>query len=85
MKAGKKLTRRVFIKIDSPASLRAQQISKLRKTMNVSQGVFADVLNVSVKTVQAWEGGRYQPSGPALRLMQLAKKHPEIFIQAVAG
>jgi DNA-binding transcriptional regulator YiaG len=34
--------------------------------MKVSQAVFAGPLNISVKTVQAWEQGNGSPSGPSL-------------------
>jgi len=38
------------------------------------------VLNVSVKTVQAWEQGLRQPSDAALKLLTIAKKHPEALL-----
>jgi DNA-binding transcriptional regulator YiaG len=48
--------------------------------LNLSQAVFAGVLNVSVKTVQAWEQGLRQPSDAALKLLTIAKKHPEVLL-----
>jgi len=53
---------------------------KLRQQLNLSQAVFASVLNVSVKTVQAWEQGLRQPSDAALKLLTIAKKHPEVLL-----
>ncbi|HEY7180128.1 MAG TPA: helix-turn-helix domain-containing protein [Blastocatellia bacterium] len=35
--------------------MKKREIAKLRQQLNLSQAVFASVLNVSVKTVQAWE------------------------------
>src|SRR5262245_65749434 len=51
-----------------PKPMKKQEIVKLRQQLNLSQAVFASVLNVSVKTVQAWEQGLRQPSDAALKL-----------------
>jgi len=61
-----------------PRKITRQQIIKLRKEMRMSQRVFASFLNVSPKTVQAWEQQGNQPSGASLRLLQLVKKYPEL-------
>src|SRR5687767_12140448 len=64
-----------------PKKLSNIEIAGLRGAMNVSQAVFAKYLNVSVKTVQAWEQGTGKPSGTALKLLSLARKKPEILIE----
>ncbi|MCB0346920.1 MAG: helix-turn-helix domain-containing protein, partial [Bdellovibrionales bacterium] len=46
-------------------------IKRIRKKINVSQGVFAVILNVNPSTVQKWEQGSTTPSGSALRLLNL--------------
>jgi putative transcriptional regulator len=46
----------------------------IRKQANVSQAVFAAVLNTSVSTVQKWEIGEKMPSGPSLKLLSLIKR-----------
>ena len=44
----------------------------------MTQSVFAAYMGVSKKTVEAWEGGRTHPSGPAFRLLEvLASDNPE--------
>lgn len=58
----------------------ADEIIKLRKELNCSQAVFSNYLNVSAKTVQAWEQNRVKPTGAALRLLRIAKKNPEILV-----
>ncbi|MCI0391337.1 MAG: type II toxin-antitoxin system MqsA family antitoxin [Acidobacteria bacterium] len=63
-----------------PKPMKKQEIVKLRQRLNLSQAVFASVLNVSVKTVQAWEQGLRQPSDAALKLLTIAKKHPEVLL-----
>ena len=63
-----------------PKRMKKHEIVKLRQQLNLSQAVFAGVLNVSVKTVQAWEQGLRQPSDAALKLLTIAKKHPEVLL-----
>jgi putative transcriptional regulator len=47
----------------------------LRNSWHVSQAVFASMLNTSISTVQKWEIGDKKPSGPSLKLLNIAKKH----------
>ena len=51
-----------------------RKIKSLRKNANVSQAVFAAVLNTSVSTVQKWEVGDKKPSGPSLKLLNLIQR-----------
>lgn len=53
-------------------------IARLRRTLKASTPVFAAYLNVTPDTVRSWEKNRRQPSGPALRLLQIAEKQPDI-------
>ena len=43
----------------------APKVLAMRRTMGLSQSLFAKLAGVSVKTLQNWEQGRRQPSGPA--------------------
>ena len=64
-----------------PPSLSKDEIVELRRKLQCSQSVFAHVLNVRVKTVQAWEQGLRMPSDAALRLLDIARKHPEVLLE----
>jgi putative transcriptional regulator len=57
-------------------------IARLRRTLKASTPVFAAYLNVTPDTVRGWEKNRRQPSGPALRLLQIAQKQPQILTSA---
>lgn len=52
----------------------AEKIKALREQAQVSQAVFAAVLNTSVSTVQKWEVGDKKPSGPSLKLLNLIER-----------
>ncbi len=41
-------------------------------------------LNVSAETVRAWEQGKREPDGAALRLLQIAEQHPEWIMETVS-
>lgn len=65
-----------------PQPMSSAEIAGIRKQLNYSQSLFARVLNVSTKTVQAWEQGVRVPSDVALKLLSIAKKHPDILLEA---
>jgi putative transcriptional regulator len=55
--------------------LSAAHIKAIRERERVSQSVFANYLNVTPSLVSKWERGEKRPSGPALKLLSLVKKH----------
>ncbi|MFX0204165.1 MAG: helix-turn-helix domain-containing protein [Candidatus Hodarchaeota archaeon] len=76
---GRKLTSREVRFPNPDHKMSGEEIADLReKKLNVSQHVFARLLNVSPRTVQAWEQNINTPSGPALRLLWLLEKKPDI-------
>ena len=70
------ITMREFDRICLPPveSLEPEQIKQIREEANVSQAVFAAVLNTSLSTVQKWEIGQKRPAGTALKLLHLVRK-----------
>jgi putative transcriptional regulator len=61
-----------------PVSFSAEEISSIRKTLNVSQSVFAKLLNVSLSSVRQWEQGLRKPSGSTMILLELLQKEPHL-------
>jgi putative transcriptional regulator len=61
-----------------------ERIARIRRTLDVSQQVFADLLNVSAGTVRSWEQGIRHPDGASLRLLDIAEHHPEALMAAAS-
>jgi len=59
-------------------SIDAEQIRQIRKTIKVSQSVFAKLLNVSLSSVRQWEQGLRKPSGSTMILLELLQKEPHL-------
>ncbi|KRK23394.1 transcription regulator [Lactiplantibacillus pentosus DSM 20314] len=49
----------------------AATLKQIRQHYRISQAQLAKLLNTSVRTVQHWEQADYQPSGAAVRLIQI--------------
>lgn len=62
----------------------AKEVKKIRLYLQLSVALFAQLMGVSVKTVEAWESGTNTPSGPAMRLMRMAEKNPDILLDGGA-
>ena len=78
---GKQTLRKTVITVpDEPPAYTAAEVRQLRETMQLSQGLFAKILNVSVNTVRKWEQDERHPSGPSARLLQIAQVHPEYLL-----
>jgi putative transcriptional regulator len=78
----RKLTLRTTT-LPAPApAIGPRELKQLRARLKMSQPVFAAMLNVPVVTAISWEKGRRNPSGAALRLLEIARHHPEILTAA---
>lgn len=64
-----------------PKAMSPREIARIREKLNCSQAVFAMMLNISPKTVQAWEQGSREPGDAALKLLTIAKNHPEVLLE----
>jgi len=80
----KKLTMRVTsILLPPPVKpIKPKEIAAIRQKLNVSQPVFAALLNIPLTTARSWEQGKRRPSGAALRLLDLARHSPKILLAA---
>lgn len=82
--AAGKITARTHRLTAPAAGFTADEIAAIRKGLNVSQAVFADLLNVPKATAVSWERGLRSPSGAAMRLLQIARHRPDALLETAA-
>lgn len=56
-------------------------VAAIREGTGLSQPRFAQLLGVSVRTLQEWEQGRRAPSGAARTLLLIAAKNPRALLE----
>lgn len=56
-------------------------IATIREKTGLSQARFAQLLGVSVRTLQDWEQGRRAPSGAARTLLMVAARNPQVLLE----
>lgn len=58
--------------------------TETRQATGLSQSQFANLLGVSVRTLQGWEQERKQPSGAARTLLAIARTNPKVVLAVSA-
>ena len=61
----------------------ANDVARTRAKLGISQTKFARLLGISEDTLQNWEQGRRQPTGPAKVLLKVAARHSKIILETV--
>ena len=56
-------------------------VGRIREKTGLSQARFAELLGVSVRTLQDWEQGRRAPSGAARTLLLVAHRNPRALLE----
>jgi putative transcriptional regulator len=75
IKAGR--GRRIRVEPKSP-------VVRVRLKAGLTQAEFAELLGVSRRTLEQWEQGRREPSGPAKALLRIAEAHPKVLRRVAA-
>lgn len=76
--AGREPAHERTVKLPPPVKpIAAKQIRANRTSLGFTQSQFTALLNVPKVTAISWENGTRKPSGAALRLLAVAKHHPE--------
>ncbi len=73
----------IDVTIHAPPTYDAPRVRAVRQRLALSQEMFARALNVSDQTVRAWEQGLRPPSGPSLRLLELAEEYPAALLAKI--
>jgi putative transcriptional regulator len=60
-------------------------VRALRERLGLSQEVFAERFQISLRTIQEWEQRRRVPEGPALTLLRVIERDPEAVERALAA
>jgi putative transcriptional regulator len=69
---------------NAPAKKKRKRNPKdIREALQQTQEGFAELLGVSVRTLQNWEQGRRDPQGPAERLLNVASRHPVELLDSI--
>lgn len=71
---GKLSTKRKLLAIAPLKTYTSKEIKRIRNSTELSQVMFAKVMGVSNKTVEAWESGKNHPDGAATRLLSLIEQ-----------
>jgi putative transcriptional regulator len=69
------------VEIRDPPPFNAVAVHKLRDRLGLSQGLFAKLLGVSRKLVEAWETGTRVPSPMACRLLDAISRKPSLYVR----
>jgi len=70
-KAGKKALRTKNLKNPS-------DVATIRHHLGLTQEAFSGLLGISVQTLRNWEQGVRKPHGPALALLRIVEKNPQV-------
>jgi putative transcriptional regulator len=61
-----------------------EDLVALRRFTGLTQAAFARALGISVHTLRNWEQGRRRPEGPALALLRVVARHPQVLKENLA-
>lgn len=59
-------------------SIQGKDIKAIRRKLGLTQLEFAELVNVSVKTIERWEAGQGKITGPIVTLVKILNEHPQI-------
>lgn len=64
-------------------SIGASGVREIRERTQLSQSEFAQLIGVSIKTLQNWEQDRRRPTGPAVALLRIIAHEPQLAVSAI--
>ena len=61
----------------------APDAKAVREQIGLSQSEFAQLMHVSIKTLQNWEQHRRNPTGPAAALLKIVTTAPDVALKTL--
>ncbi len=61
-----------------PDTASGKDIKAIRRKLGMTQGEFAELVHVSSKTIERWEGGKREITGPITTLIKILNEYPQI-------
>lgn len=61
----------------------APDVKAVREQIGLSQSEFAQLMHVSIKTLQNWEQHRRTPTGPAAALLKIVTTAPDVALKTL--
>ncbi len=61
----------------------APDVKAVREQIGLSQSEFAQLMHVSIKTLQNWEQHRRNPTGPAAALLKIVTTAPDVALKTL--
>lgn len=55
-----------------------EEIKEIRRKLKLTQAGFAELVNVSPKTIERWEAGSKKINGPIVTLVKILNEYPQI-------
>lgn len=69
--------RRHVVDVGPVLEITADELTNLRRRLNLSRGVFARYLRTNPRTLENWEQGRAKPNAQAALLIRLVERYPD--------
>ncbi|MBF0366174.1 MAG: helix-turn-helix domain-containing protein [Oligoflexia bacterium] len=69
----------------APPSFTKEVVRKIRKSIDLTQSAFANVVGVTASAVKNWEQGSKRPSSAARRVLQMLNNDPKTTFMLIAG
>lgn len=76
-RTGKRTLRTHTVKVKPAPKISPRELTKVRRDMNLSRGLFAGYLRTNVRTLENWEQGRAKPNAQAALLIRMVQRYPD--------
>lgn len=67
-----------MVKFAVSGALEGKDIRAIRKRLGMARAEFAEFVNVSVKTIERWETGKGEITGPIVTLVKILNDYPQL-------